>query len=356
MTKQPSLSVIMTNYNHSRFLPEALDAILAQSYPPFEIIIIDDASTDNSFQILENYARRYPLIRLMRSKKNMGAIHNANQLIKMASGDYVYGAAADDKILDGFFNKSMNILFQYPRAGLCSTLSFLIDENSANKGIHKTAIISSKACFVQKEKCRYLLVQNGTWIQGNTTIYRRKALIEAGGFMPELHSFCDGFIQQVIALRHGVCFIPEPLAGWRKMETGFVETDRKDHHKTIDITQHAAMMMRTTYGDLFPKQYINDFERNKIYSAGIVAWTKVVQQQEDFFSNVFCRLRPGNNLSDRLFAILFKLNIKLQAIALKIYLTLYLKSLRSFMIQCIRRGSRRFFKKKIDEILSNRYK
>jgi len=59
-----TLSVIMSNYNHSRFLPEALDAIVNQSRQPDEFIIIDDASTDNSVEIIQSYASRYPFIKL----------------------------------------------------------------------------------------------------------------------------------------------------------------------------------------------------------------------------------------------------------------------------------------------------
>src|SRR2546422_7177434 len=98
---RPTVSVVMTNYNYKRFLPEALAAIVQQSYRPHEILIIDDASTDDSVEIIKQFQREHSNIRLIRNDRNMGVLHNANVLFKMAAGDYVYGAASDDRILPG---------------------------------------------------------------------------------------------------------------------------------------------------------------------------------------------------------------------------------------------------------------
>ena len=57
------LSVVMANRNHARHLPRALDAVLAQSPPPREVIVLDDASADDSVTVLEGYARRFPCVR-----------------------------------------------------------------------------------------------------------------------------------------------------------------------------------------------------------------------------------------------------------------------------------------------------
>ncbi len=58
--KRPTLSVVVTNYDHAKYLPEAIEAILSQSYRAYEFIISDPASTDNSVEIIEKYAEREP--------------------------------------------------------------------------------------------------------------------------------------------------------------------------------------------------------------------------------------------------------------------------------------------------------
>lgn len=316
---QLTLSVIMPNYNHARFLPEALRAILNQSYRPLEVIVIDDGSTDNSVEVIEVFAHKDPLVRLYRNDQNRGVLFSINRGLEMASGEYVYGAAADDKVLPGLFEKSMKLLGRYPQAGLCSTLSRLIDETGKDKGLVRTPIISKQECFLSREEALRALCKHGPWLRGNTAIYRRHALIEAGGFIPELGPFCDGFIMQVIALRYGACFIPEPLAAWRRMETGYASMLNADIERSLEIRQHAGRLMRSTYRDLFPPDYVADWEGRWLCGLGQYNWGRVRRQQEECLKSLK-RFLPASSWLDTLFLGGLRLSVQAQALAVKLYL------------------------------------
>src|SRR5205809_2814761 len=119
----PSLSVVVPNYNHSQFLPAALGAILEQSVPASEVIVIDDASTDNSLEILNGFARKHPNLKVHRNEKNQGVLFGMRRGIELARSDYVLFAAADDQVLPGFFEKSLRLLARHPEAGLSCTVS-----------------------------------------------------------------------------------------------------------------------------------------------------------------------------------------------------------------------------------------
>lgn len=305
MLHQPTVSVVMTNYNHARFLPEALQAILDQSYRPMEIIIIDDASTDNSVDILEQFAQNDPIIRLIRNERNMGVIYNANRLLELASGEYVYFGAADDRVLPGLFEKSMNLLAQYPQAGLCSTLSQVIGENGEDKGILPTAVVANVPTFLPPERVRRVVLSLGNWIQDNTGICRRDALIEAGGYIPELGSFADGFIYQVIALKHGACFIPEPLAEWRRLETGYAATSTRNIEAQLEVVSCATRLMQSRYKDLFPQDYIDLWENGMLFDLGRIAH-RSLQVQEEKFLNEMRLLQPNPNLLNQLLHFLLR--------------------------------------------------
>lgn len=262
--QHPTLSVTMSNYNHSSFVGKALEAIISQSYKPLEIIIIDDGSTDNSVEIIFQLANREKNITFIENKKNMGIFHNSKKLIELVKGDYVYFAAADDKILPGFFEKSVELLTKSPQAGLCSTLSRCIAEDGSDKGVLHMPIISNKGCFIPPDKALSLLRRHGSWMQGNTTILRRHALIDSGGFIPELQSFCDGFIYMVIAAKYGVCFIPEPLAAWRQVEKSYSTTCGKDPELSLQIVHRASELMSSKYGHLFPPDFVESWERREV--------------------------------------------------------------------------------------------
>src|SRR5882762_4010768 len=119
----PSLSVVVLNYNHAEYLPRSLGAILGQSVQPLEILVMDDASTDNSIEVIENLGRQHPHIRLHRNERNLGVVPNINRGIDLAMGDYVLSAAADDELVPGFFEKSLRVLAQHPQAALSATIS-----------------------------------------------------------------------------------------------------------------------------------------------------------------------------------------------------------------------------------------
>src|SRR4051812_18986927 len=101
----PTLSVVHANYNHGKYISRAIEAIVSQSRPPDEYIILDDGSTDNSVEIIERYAARYPYIQVVKNERNLGLMANTPRLLGMAKSDYLYTAASDDHILPGFFEK-----------------------------------------------------------------------------------------------------------------------------------------------------------------------------------------------------------------------------------------------------------
>jgi glycosyltransferase involved in cell wall biosynthesis len=219
---EPTLSVALPNYNHARYLPESLAAICEQSLPPKELIVVDDASTDGSVGIIEDFARRYPFVRLLRNEKNMGAIHSFNRAIAAAAGDFVLCPAADDRVLPGLFEKTARLLGKHPGAGLCSAMCRLIGGDGEDLGPLHVPVISETECCVPPE--RFLAVQrrHGNWLMSQTAFYNRQALQEwGGGFDPELGPAADAFLLFVLAARHGACFIPERLGSWRKLDDSF---------------------------------------------------------------------------------------------------------------------------------------
>ena len=92
----PTLSVVVPNYNHARYLKAALDAHLEQTEAPCEVIVVDDASTDDSRAIVEDVAARNPRVRLIRVARNGGVNAAMNLGLREAGGDFVCFSAADD--------------------------------------------------------------------------------------------------------------------------------------------------------------------------------------------------------------------------------------------------------------------
>jgi len=245
------LTVVVPNYNHARFLPNALDALLSQSRQPCEIVVVDDASTDESRKIIAAYAARHALIRPVYRHRNSGVIAVMNEALHTARSPYIYFAAADDLVMPGFFSESFKLLEHYPQAAYCSALSHIIDSEGNDCGIFPTPIPISKPGMITPREAERHLMREGAWTMGNTVIYRRDALLAEGGFRPELQGFCDGFAHLALALAHGACFIPRPLACWRRLRGSVSDQTTSNIATTIAVIEIATQVMSTDPSNRF---------------------------------------------------------------------------------------------------------
>jgi glycosyltransferase involved in cell wall biosynthesis len=124
MTK---LSVVMPTYNASGFLHEALNSVLNQTHSDFEFIIIDDGSTDNTFDIIQSFNDKR--INVIRNKKRLGLPASLNLGVELSSGEYIARMDADDiSILDRFESQIRSIKIN--GADICGSHSIVIDDQS----------------------------------------------------------------------------------------------------------------------------------------------------------------------------------------------------------------------------------
>jgi glycosyltransferase involved in cell wall biosynthesis len=207
-TTLPKLSVVLPNYNHAACLPNWFKAVYGQSLQPYEIIIIDDASTDNSVEVLEQYSRNHPEVRIFHNEKNQGVGYGVNRGLDLATGDYIYFSASDDEILPGFFEKSMRLLAEYPQAALSCTVSEW-HYVSTSLHWHMAAGMAERPCYLSPDDLVRLGRRGKLGIVSQSAIMHKQALREAGGFRADLRWHCDTYVG---GFRHGVCFVPEPLS------------------------------------------------------------------------------------------------------------------------------------------------
>jgi len=104
------LSVLIPNFNHGHYLEGCLGSIFSQSVLPDEVLVCDDASTDNSLEILQNLCQRYPRLRLVRHQHNQGVRQAMTTLIHESQGRYCYFLGADDEVAQGLFQAVAPVL------------------------------------------------------------------------------------------------------------------------------------------------------------------------------------------------------------------------------------------------------
>jgi glycosyltransferase involved in cell wall biosynthesis len=124
----PLVSIGLPLYNAQRYLREALDSLLAQDYPNIELVISDNASSDETGAICREYAARDPRIRYERAERNQGAVWNFNRVFRLARGEYFMWAAFDDVRDRSYVRRCLEAFERHPGAVLCCTGVRLIDE------------------------------------------------------------------------------------------------------------------------------------------------------------------------------------------------------------------------------------
>ncbi|MET0387887.1 MAG: glycosyltransferase [Polyangiales bacterium] len=145
---EPFVSVLMPVYNPGPFLREALDSVLAQTYPAFELVVIDDASTDGSYAILQDYAARDPRVRVFRQPQNLGIVAARNRAFLEARPDAKYCAIldSDDVALPERLTQQVAFLEQHPDYALVGGHTLIIDQTSQVVGIRRYPTAYADIC------------------------------------------------------------------------------------------------------------------------------------------------------------------------------------------------------------------
>lgn len=204
------VSVVMPNRNHAHYLPRALDAMLAQTWNRLEIILVDDNSTDDSLDVIATYQKRDPRVRLVALKEHHGIGRAVNAALKVAHGEFLCTAAADDFVEPIFLARCIEEMNKHPEAGMCFSDPTEFYDQGSRKTFYPLCL-SDRPTYFSAAALFDLFSRNYFHISANTGLYRTSMFREAGGYRPELHWLSDWFVTLVVTLRHGVCYLPEQL-------------------------------------------------------------------------------------------------------------------------------------------------
>lgn len=134
MEFNPKVSFGLPVFNGEKYLNEALESILSQSFTDFELIICDNASTDKTEEICQEYAAKDSRIRYYRNSTNIGGSRNQSLAIELARGQYFHLGAYDDLLAPNLLAKCVEVLDNNPSVVLCYSMMFEIDEHGNQLG------------------------------------------------------------------------------------------------------------------------------------------------------------------------------------------------------------------------------
>lgn len=291
------VSAVIPNYNHARYLPAAVRALAAQQPPPAEIIVVDDASTDNSLEVLEALGRDIATLRVVRHEQNAGAIAALNRGLNEARSALVYFGAADDLTEPGLIARLGNALAEHPGAAFASGEAKLIDMSDRPLGIRPPVRPSQTERFFSPDQVVELLKRCDNWILTGAALFRRELVVEAGGFAAAARSFTDGLLARHLALKAGFIYVPAVFVTWRVNPQGYsrsATSEAETARKTI-----ASMKELIVADPLFPSWYPELLERRWRFSVGRVAVTESGAEATEVLTS-FCARNQADRIIYRL--------------------------------------------------------
>ncbi|WP_018477160.1 glycosyltransferase [Pontibacter roseus] len=179
----PLVSIICLCYNHARFLSEALDSVLAQTYPNLEIIIVDDCSTDNSVEIIQQYLQKYPQLTFISTGTNLGNTRAFNIGWRASRGEYIIDFATDDVLLSGRVEKQVQAFQQQGKSvGVVYSDAEYIDDEGNHTGFHCTRNDQGKVTSFAPSGDIFHHLLGRYFICPPTMMMRRSVLEDLGGY------------------------------------------------------------------------------------------------------------------------------------------------------------------------------
>lgn len=209
------VSVIVPNYNHAKYLRERIESILSQTYKDFELIILDDASTDNSREIILEYAGKFPAIITSFNEQNSGNPGKQwNRGVQLARGEFIWIAESDDFAENEFLRRAVSEIMKSEETGIVFCDTFILDEQKRIK-----YRFSDKMCTENNVK----VLTINSFIRNpipnvSSVLFRKSAYLMAGGADTSMKFCGDWLLYMKIRKSSGVVYIPEPLSTFRLHE------------------------------------------------------------------------------------------------------------------------------------------
>lgn len=215
--KFPLVSVLITAYNREKFVAEAIESVLQSTYTNFELIIVDDCSSDKTFEIAFSFVKRDNRIKLFKNIANLGQFTNRNKAIHLAAGQFVKFLDSDDQLHSNCIASMVSIMQANKNAGIAVPIASL---NVA------------RALSPRESVLLHYNYGNHLCFGPTATMFTKGALDRVGCFEPTYGILADTVLNIKIASHFDTVFVPNGLFFWRQ-HADQVTTEQLDNLRMI---------------------------------------------------------------------------------------------------------------------------
>src|SRR6185369_1809748 len=259
----PKVSICIPTYNYGQFIADTIESVLAQSYVDYELIVVDNCSSDNTRDIVSAYMAKDRRIRYYCNESNLGMVGNWNRCLQYARGDYVKILCADDLLEPSCIERSMEFFDRYPNVSLVTCIRQIVDKQlkpMADVAYADSTNIESGSSVIRRCFFEWNLIGEPTAV-----MFRGK---DAGrGFDSRYKQLIDLEMWFHLLEKGDFAFVAEALCSFRQHE----EQGTKSSIKEFTVIDD-ELLLRETY---LNKSYIGDSLMNVIrwkFHLALIIW------------------------------------------------------------------------------------
>jgi glycosyltransferase involved in cell wall biosynthesis len=244
-----TISVVTANFNHGSLIENAVRSIAQQSRTVLEHIIVDDASTDNSVEIIQALVGKYPSLRLIRNERNIGPAMSCGRALREAKGEYIQFLSADDMLPSNSIAERLSVAEAAGGPALvCGDVGFV--DASTGALDHRRYVTVEKPTYFSPQSLLRQQQHGLNVVNGGSALARRDDLLAAKVDDYELRWHCDAFAYNTIAYRLGVWYVPGVQQYFTVGHGNFSKGARDWSRQKLVLARLFALLASTEYSEV----------------------------------------------------------------------------------------------------------
>lgn len=238
------MSVCIPAYNNADTIIETIQSVLAQTYRQLELIVVDDRSSDNTWQIVQQFRQETGDERLLvyQNDKNLGMAGNWNRCMELCRGDYIKLLCADDLIHETLLEREVAVMEEHPEVNLVQTDTRFVDMNGRTTGFyrryHKSGVVDGK------KACRFSVFTRDYLGAPLANLIRRSAYEAWGGFDSSFVYIIDYDFFMRICCKGKIYILHEPLNSFRIRNDSNTSQVMNGDKKDVYLEEHKRLVER----------------------------------------------------------------------------------------------------------------
>jgi glycosyltransferase involved in cell wall biosynthesis len=210
---RPKISVLIPTYNYARFLPAAIESVLAQEFRDFELLIVDDCSADDTAEVVQPFRDRDPRVHFSVNAANLGMVDNWNHCLELARGEYIKFLFGDDKLCHRqALGKMAAMLEKHPTATLAASARVILGDNSEVLDVWRPL---AEGCHDGRTIITEYLMENGKNLVGEPSAVLFRKADARRGFDARYRQVVDVEMWFHLLEKGDLAYTREPLCAFR---------------------------------------------------------------------------------------------------------------------------------------------